>query len=152
MGTLGAGFTLSVVVMAPASPGDPRIKGFSPQAVNTFAAISSILFVMTVLVSQGCAQVFRFEQTCIAEGLDNDEALVRWALAGLSLLLQTQVLGAFICLELVLTAHEPVVGWVGIALTTGLGVVALGLWGLQATGRKPVAGKCSSCKCLLHKH
>ena len=138
MGTLGSGFTLSVVVLSP-PPKDLKFKGFSPQTVKKFAAVSSILFVLTVLVSQGCAQLFRFEQNCIAEGVDNDEALVLWSLAGLSLLLQVQVLGAFLFLELVLTAHEPVVGWVGIGLTAGLGVVAMGLWGLQATGRKPVA-------------
>lgn len=139
MGTLGAGFTLSVVVLSPPDPDDLNFKRFSPKTVNMFAGISSILFVLTVLVSQGCAQLFRFEQTCIAEGVDNDEALVLWSLAGLSLLLQVQVLGAFMFLELVLTAHEPVVGWVGIALTSGLGVIALGLWALQATGRRPVA-------------
>ena len=98
-----------------------------------------MLFVLTVLVSQGFAQLFRFEQACIAEGVDNDEALILTSLAGLSLLLQAQVLGAFLFLEMVLAAYQPVVGWVGVGLTAALGVVALVLWGYQATGRKPVA-------------
>lgn len=139
MGTLGAGFTLSVVVLSPPKPSDISHKSFSPQLVTRFGAISSILFILTVLVSQGSAQIFRFEEICIADGVDNDEALVLWSLAGLSLLLQVQVLGAFVFLELVLAVHEPIVGWIGIVLTAGLGVVALGLWALQATGRKPVA-------------
>lgn len=127
MATHGAGFTLSVVVLSPSGSNDSTYKRFQPKTMTIFVAISSILFVLTALVSQGCAQLFRFEQICIAEGVDNNEPLVLWSLANLSLLLQ------------VLAAHETVVGFVGIALTTCLGIVALVLWGLQTTGRKPVA-------------
>ena len=54
-------------------------------------------------------------------------------------LLQTQVIGAFLFLELVLTAHSPKVGYVGVALTSILALVALVLWLLQAFGHRPVA-------------
>lgn len=139
MGTLGAGFTLSVVVLSPPDPDNMGYKRFSPHSIDRFGAISSVLFVLTVLVSQGCAQLFRFEQGSIADGLDDDEWFITWGLAALSLLLQVQVLGAFVFLQLVLTAYQPVVGWIGIALTSALGMVALGLWLLQATGRRPIA-------------
>ena len=136
LGTLGAGFTFSVVVQQSAAE---NVAGFSPSTVTNFAAISSILFVLTVLVAQGCSQLFKFEQAIIAEGVDEDDPCVQWALASLSLLLQAQLLGAFLFLELVLAAHAPTVGWIGIAFTVFLALVALGLWLLQAFNRQPVA-------------
>ena len=117
----------------------PNRAGFRPSTVNNWAAISSILFVLTVLVSQGCSQLFKFEQGTIADGIDDEDPGIRWCLATLSLLLQAQVLGAFLFLELVLAAHSPKVGFVGIALTSFLALIALFLWFLQATGRKPIA-------------
>lgn len=50
--------------------------------------------ILAVLVSQGCSQLFRFEQASIAAGVDSEDIIIRWAIAKLSLLLQTQVLGA----------------------------------------------------------
>ncbi|KAK3683264.1 hypothetical protein LTR37_020407 [Vermiconidia calcicola] len=135
LGTLGAGFTLSVVVQGSNAPSP---AGFSPAIVNTWAAVSSVLFVLTVLVCQGCVQLFKFERGSIVEGIDNDDHVIKHTLSGLSLLLQVQVLGAFLFLELVLTAHSPVVGGIGIAITSLLALIALCLWALQATGRRPV--------------
>lgn len=125
LGTLGAGFTLSVVVN---SPKIPNASGFAPRTVTTWAAISSILFVLTVLVCQGSTQLFKFQNKFIVRGIDHDDHLIKHALAALSLLLETQVLGAFLFLELVLTAHAPVVGWIGVALTGVLALLALWLW------------------------
>ena len=130
LGTLGAGFTLSVVVQ---SSKEANAAGFNPLTVTTWAAVSSMLFVLTVLVSQGCAQLFRFERRLIVRGIDNDDHTIKHCLAALSLLLEIQVLGAFFFLELVLTAHVPTVGWVGIGVTSMLALIALYLWVLQAT-------------------
>ena len=63
-------------------------------------------------------------------------------MAAISLLLQAQVLGAFVCLELVLTAYSPIVGWIGIGVTSMLALVALALWVLQVMNRNPVAWVC----------
>ena len=128
LGTLGAGFTLSVVVN---STNTSNAAGFAPKTVTTWAAVSSILFVLTVLVCQGCTQLFKFQNKFIVRGIDHDDHLIKHSLAALSLLLETQVLGAFLFLELVLTAHAPVVGWNGVAITSILAVLALYLWGLQ---------------------
>ena len=115
--------------------------GFDPSTVNTWAAISSVLFVLTVLVCQGCVQLFKFERDGIVKGIDNDDHVIKHSLSALSLLLQTQVLGAFLFLELVLTAHAPMVGWIGLAVTSILALIALCLWALQATGRRPVSSR-----------
>ena len=98
-----------------------------------------MLFILTVLVCQGAGQMFRFEEGSIIEGINNDEPAIRWFLAVLALQLQLQVIAAFLFLELVLAAHVPVVGWVGLSLTGVLALLAIFLWVLQATGRKPVA-------------
>jgi hypothetical protein len=98
-----------------------------------------MLFVITVLVCQGCAQLFKFEHKVIVRGIDNDDHAIKHCLAALSLLLEAQVLGAFLFLELVLTAHAPAVGWVGIAVTSMLALIALYLWALQATRQWPVS-------------
>lgn len=140
MGTLGAGFTLSVVVLSPPDPDNLRFKRFTGEDVNMFAATSSMLFVLAVLISQGCAQVFVFKRDSIAESFDEQEPRRRTsALAALSLILQVAVLVAFVFLQLVLTAYQPVVGWVGIAITGALGAIALVLWARQAADKKPVA-------------
>ncbi len=136
LGTLGAGFTLSVVVQ---DSDHANRAGFSPSTVNTWAAISSTLFVLTVLVSQGCSQLFKFEQAVIADGVDDEDPCIRWPLSALSLLLQAQVLGAFLFLELVITAHTPIVGWIGIGVTTFLAGIAFLLWLQQAMGKKSIA-------------
>ena len=68
-----------------------------------------------------------------------DDHAIKHCLAALSLLLEAQVLGAFLFLELVLTAHAPSVGWVGIAVTSILALIALYLWALQATRQWPVS-------------
>ncbi|KAK3054016.1 hypothetical protein LTR09_004792 [Extremus antarcticus] len=136
LGTLGAGFTLSAVVQ---SRSTPNKAGFNPDTVATWAAISSVCFVLTVLVCQGCTQLFKFEHKIIIKGIDHDNHAIKHCLAALSLLLETQVLAAFLFLELVLTAHAPVVGWIGIAITSVLALVALYLWALQATRQWPVS-------------
>lgn len=66
--------------------------------VTTWAAISSILFIQTVIVSQGSSQLFKFEQAAIVEGIDEDDPCIRWWLSGLSLLLQGHIIGAFLFL------------------------------------------------------
>jgi hypothetical protein len=82
---------------------------FESRTVTTWAAVSSILFVLTVLVSQGCIQLFKFEHKLIVKGIDNDDHKIKHFLAAMSLLLEVQVLGAFLFLELVLAAHAPLV-------------------------------------------
>lgn len=39
---------------------------------------------------------------------------------------------------MVLVAHVPEVGWIGVTTTTVFGCVALLLWFAQVTGRKPI--------------
>jgi hypothetical protein len=134
LGTLGAGFTLSVAIQHKPSP---TPAGFDASTVTTWAAVSSVLFVLTVLVSQGLGQLFKFERKEIADGFDRKDRVVKWLLAGASLLLQGQVLGAFLFLELVLTAYAPTVGWVGIGITSFLALVAFVLWFGQATAKIP---------------
>ena len=136
LGSLGAGFTLSVVV---ADSAYPSTSGFDPATVNTWAAVSSILFVLTVLVSQGFSQIFQFEAITIAKGIEEEEAWIMKPLLALSLLLQAEVIAAFLCLELVVTAYSPRVGLTGVALTSLLAFIALVLWISQALGRRPVA-------------
>ena len=133
LGTLGAGFTLGVVVQGP--PNETTI-GWKPSSVTTLAALSSILFVIVVLLSQGLGQLFKFERKTIADGIN--EPFIRRSLAILSLTLQALVIGAFVFLELVLTAYSPKVGWTGIAITSFLAIIAFALWVGQALNRKPV--------------
>ena len=54
-------------------------------------------------------------------------------------MLQVLVLGAFLFLELVLTAHSPIVGWTGIGFTSFLALIAFVLWFLQAIRRRPLS-------------
>lgn len=112
---------------------------------------------LTVLVSQGFAQFFKFERREIAEHVHHP--FIKCFLAATSLVLQTQILGAFLFLELVLTgacardlldsnevcadldvAYAPTVGWVGIGITSVLALVAFVLWLVQAiTKGKPLS-------------
>lgn len=98
-----------------------------------------MLFVFTVLAAQGCAQLFKFEHKAIVRGIDHDDHKIKHGLAALSLLLEVQVLGAFVFLQLVITAHAPSVGGVGIAMTTMLAILAVFLWAVQATRQWPVS-------------
>ena len=134
LGTLGAGFTLAVAIQDKTSP---TPAGFDAATVTTWAAVSSILFVLTVLVSQGLGQLFKFERNEIINGVNGKDPFIKWLLAGTSLLLQGQVLGAFLCLELVLTAYASTVGWVGIGITSFLALVAFVLWVGQCTAGDP---------------
>lgn len=127
MGTLGAGFTLAVVIQRKESP---TPAGFEATTVTTWAALSFVLFVLTVLVSQGLTQLFKFERKDIADRID--DPFIKLFLALISLLLQGQVLGAFVFLELVLTAYASNVGYAGIAITSILALVCLILWFMQA--------------------
>lgn len=135
LGTLGAGFPLVVVVQGVSLPGTAQ---FNASTVNTWAALSSVLFVLIVLLSQGLSQLFKFDRKSIAAGIH--EPFIKRSLAVISLLLQTLVLGAFLFLELVLTAYSPKVGWVGITITSVLALIASALWLGQALGQKPVRG------------
>lgn len=138
----------------------PNRAGFKPSTLTTWAAISSLLFIQTVIISQGASQLFKFEQAAIAEAVEQEDPCVRWWLSGLSLLLQSHIICAFLFLvrvfpagsfrdnthtdifvhiqEMVLAAHVPEVGWYGVATTTIFGFIALLLWFAQATGRKPI--------------
>lgn len=95
LGTLGAGFTLSVIVQ---DSHKPNRAGFKPSTVTTWAAISSLLFIQTVTISQGSSQLFKFEQAAIAEGVEQDDPCVKWWLSGLSLLLEAHIICAFLFL------------------------------------------------------
>ena len=119
-------------------PSSPTPAGFKASTVTTWAAVSSVLFVLTVLLSQGLEQLFKFERKTIADGID--EPFYKRSLAVISLLLQVLVLGAFLFLELVLTAYSPKVGWIGIAFTSVLALIAFVLWLAQAMNKRPVHG------------
>ncbi|KAF2095141.1 hypothetical protein NA57DRAFT_79626 [Rhizodiscina lignyota] len=133
LGSFGAGFTLIIVTQ---DPSDLKPTTFAPSTVRVFAAISSLLFVLTVLLCQGCKLAFMFQKESIAIALERHSCpITKKVLDIVSLALQVFVLTAFLFFSLVILAFVKSVGIIGVAVTGLLVLAAIVVWALQLSGK-----------------
>lgn len=128
LGTLGAGFTVSIVI-APLP--EPTSGHFDALKVRKFAATSSLLFVCTVLLCQGGNLVFVFLESAVTNGVKDHKKRVLWLLAAVSFVFQASVLGAFMFFFLVIAGYIWNVGLAGIIIDSILALAALVSWALN---------------------
>ena len=141
LGAFFAGFTLNIVV-SDSTKHKPKVR--------TFAAISSLLFVLTVLLCAGSSLAFTFHKELVGKTAAEptnaaaDTRIKRFyawlqrkllgpnGVALLSLTLQLLVLSAVLFFFLVMVAYARVVGWIGVAFTAVALAITLLIWCFQS--------------------
>ena len=116
LGAFFAGFTLNIVVSESAQ---------KKARVRHCAAISSLLFVLTVLLCSAFSLAFAFHESI-------DLRTWRWPLAALSITLQLLVLAAIYFFFQVMLAYAWRTGLVGTGFTVAAAVVAVPVWVWQS--------------------
>lgn len=132
LGSFFAGFTLSIVSSTANSKEDNDIEA------RGHAAISSLLFVFTVLVCSGCSLAYAFHKDEFDKKINQNEGeqgegftKIQIAVSVLSLMTQGIVLTAVLFFFLVLRAYAWTAGTIGISFTSVAMAVAFVVWVLQ---------------------
>lgn len=132
LGSFFAGFTLSIVSSTANS------DQANDKEAGRHAAISSLLFVLTVLVCTACGLGYAFHKETI-DGKMNDRngtyfgkfTSIQLFMSAFSIAMQEVVLAAVLFFFLTMRAYAKVTGWVGIGFTIVCMAFAVGVWALQ---------------------
>lgn len=105
VGTLGAGFTFSVIF----STLDTRGGALEPKdtdLVRRFLIIAWLLFVLTVALASVCASAFRMMARPIVQGFNRFSTLVNLTASIISLILQLLIVAAFLMSARALSRYD----------------------------------------------
>ena len=144
LGSFFAGFTLGIVSSTADSEND------HDKEAGGYAAASSLLFVVTVLVCSACSLGYAFHSKMINEKMEETGGrhfgftTVQLLMTGLSILMQEVMLAAILFFFLVMRVYARTTGNIGISFTAVFMAVAGVVWFLQSFQQIGWVGKLRS--------
>lgn len=127
VGTLGAGFTFSVIFSTLESH-DTRHEVLDTDLVRHFLIIAWLLFVLAVAIASVCAAIFRFMAREIIDGFNRSGNLVNFAASIASLVLQLLVVAAFLMSARALRRYDESTGEAAVVIVSVTGCLLIVAW------------------------
>lgn len=126
--TLGASVTFSYVLSNNTQQPLSANPTFSMEQIQTFLAISWLLFLLALAVaSLGSTLLTFFKKHWVADWNGTNGRTSQWSVqmyaSVISGIMGGLVIGAFILLGLVVVAYSPIVGWIAVGFTSFFGLI-----------------------------
>jgi hypothetical protein len=127
--TLGASITFSYVLQPSSnSPPHTHTHNFSPHTIQLFLAISWLLFLLALAFASSFSTLLTFFKNHWKQDWDGlhgktSQVTAQWYAVIASATMGGLVVGAFICLCLVVVGYQPVIGWTALGFTSCFGLL-----------------------------
>ena len=126
--TLGASITFSYVLQQPSSNPPPHTHDFTQHTILLFLGISWLLFLLALAFASSFSTLLTFFKSHWKQDWDGlhgkkSQVAVQWYAVIASATMGGLVVGAFVCLCLVVIGYQPVIGWIALGFTSVFGLL-----------------------------